>query len=292
MDRSEELSFVIKSKYASLRSSEKKTADFVLNHMRESGHLPLDELAKQAGVSQPTVLRFIRAIGFRGMKEFKYAIAAQEAMQEGRFHFGLYGFPLLSEDTVEDIPAKAIATCMEMLESTLKCISTDVFAQVVAAIKGGRRIDVYGVENSGSPASDLATKLLYLGLDCRYYGDYYLQRICAGSLTEEDVAIGISYSGCSRDTVDVMRIARQRGAATIVITNFRDSLIGKYADFSLCTTHEQFMHGDAIFSRTSQTAIVDMIYMGVLTSDYDRYAARLDENSRIIRDKAYGKENK
>ena len=52
-----------------------------------------------------------------------------------------------------------------------------------------------------------------------------MQKIVAGSLTEHDLAIGISYSGSSKDTVDVMETARKSGAHTIVLTNFRDARI-------------------------------------------------------------------
>ena len=95
------------------------------------------------------------------------------------------------------------------------------------------------------------------------------------------------YSGCSRDTVDVMKAAKKSGAVTIVLTNFKDSLISRYADLLLCTSQEQLFYGDAIFSRTTQLLLVDMIYMGLLASDYNRYAGRLDKSSRVIRDKAY-----
>ena len=74
---------------------------------------------------------------------------------------------------------------------------------------------------------------------------------------------------------------------TIVLTNFKDSLISRYADLLLCTSQEQLFYGDAIFSRTTQLLLVDMIYMGLLASDYNRYAGRLDKSSRVIRDKAY-----
>ena len=136
-------------------------------------------------------------------------------------------------------------------------------------------------------ARDLLTKLLYLGLNCRHFDDYYHQRISASNLTGRDAAIGISYSGCSRDTVDVMKAAKKSGAVTIVLTNFKDSLISRYADLLLCTSQEQLFYGDAIFSRTTQLLLVDMIYMGLLASDYNRYAGRLDKSSRVIRDKAY-----
>ena len=104
------------------------------------------------------------------------------------------------------------------------------------------------------------------------------------------MAIGISYSGCSKDTVDVVKIAKKRGATVIVITNFSDAKISEYADLKICMTHQQFLHGDAIFSRASQIAVVDMIYMGIILSNYDYYVKRLDRNSRLIKDKAYESE--
>ena len=138
----------------------------------------------------------------------------------------------------------------------------------------------------------MLTKLLYLGLDCRHYADSYLQGICAGNLRPGDVVIGVSYSGNSRDTVDAVKAARKAGATVIAITNFRDSLITRYADLLLCTSQDQVFYGDAIFSRTTQIMIVDMIYMGLLASDYERYVKILNKNSRVARDRAYLPEKK
>lgn len=84
-----------------------------------------------------------------------------------------------------------------------------------------------------------------------------------------------------------MKIAKKSGATTIVITNFKDSAISKYADLLICTSQDQMFYGDAIFSRTSQLLLVDMIYMGLLISRYETYSQKLDRSSKIISDKAY-----
>ena len=133
----------------------------------------------------------------------------------------------------------------------------------------------------------MVTKLLYLGFNCLTYGDFYLQHVSASNLGPGDVAVGISYSGYSRNTVDVMKMARRKGASTIVLTNFEDSLISRYADILLCTENSQALYGNAIFSRTSQIALVDMIYMRIILSDFKRFTGKLDESSRIVRGQAY-----
>ena len=267
----------IEAGYGDLRKSEKQAADYILAHMEEAAELSLDRLAHCVGVSQPTVLRMLRALGFDGYKGFRYQLVAELArLQPGQDQADqlMYGYTLSRQDTLEEIPVKMTATTQQMMEETLKNFSGKTYRKVIGKLKNARMIDIYSVENSEVTALDLLTKLLYLGLPCRHFSDYYFQRISAGSLTPDDVAVGISYSGESRDTVDVMRAAQKAGACTIVITNFRDSTIAKYADILICTSQEQLFYGNAIFSRTTQLLIVDMIYMGIIASDYETLCRR------------------
>ncbi len=279
----------IEAGYGDLRRSEKQAADYILSHMEEAADLPLDRLAYSAKVSQPTVLRMLKALGFNGYKDFRYQLVAELARETDREKPDqiMYGYTLSRQDTLEEIPIKMAATTQRMMEETLKNFSGKSYQKAVQKLKKARLIDIYSVENSEVTAMDLLTKLLYLGLPCRHFSDYYFQRISAGSLTSEDVAVGISYSGESKDTVDVMRTARKAGACTIVITNFRDSTIAKYADILICTSQEQFFYGDAIFSRTTQLLIVDMIYMGIIASDYELYVEQLNRCEKVVREKAY-----
>lgn len=279
----------IEAGYGDLRRSEKQAADYILSHMEEAADLPLDRLAYSAKVSQPTVLRMLKALGFNGYKDFRYQLVAELARETDREKPDqiMYGYTLSRQDTLEEIPIKMAAKTQRMMEETLKNFSGKNYQKAVQKLKKARLIDIYSVENSEVTAMDLLTKLLYLGLPCRHFSDYYFQRISAGSLTSEDVAVGISYSGESKDTVDVMRTARKAGACTIVITNFRDSTIAKYADILICTSQEQFFYGDAIFSRITQLLIVDMIYMGIIASDYERYVEQLNRCEKVVREKAY-----
>ena len=270
------IAILIEEKYGDMRSSEKQAADYVLAHMDKVRELSLEKLAANSGVSQPTIVRMTKALGFKGYKEFRYAVVEQLAgsRKEDSRANPMYGYNLSRKDRLEDIPGKVAVTSQMMMEETLKNLSSEVFKKVIGALKN-------------AVASDLLTKLLYLGLSCRHFDDYYHQKISAGNLTSQDVAVGISYSGYSRDTVEVMKEAKKSGAVTIVITNFRDSLITKYADLVICTSQQQLFYGDAIFSRTTQMMIVDMIYMGLIVSDYDRFCTVLDKSSRGVRDKAY-----
>lgn len=290
MEIEQNIRFHIQEVYTSLRTSEKKVADYILGAMDKIDRMSLVELSDNAKVSQPTIIRFVKALGYSGFKEFKYEVVAQlgKERKQDQGMEAMYGYPIKADDSLDKLPSKTIAKTMKMMEDSLKCISLDSYKEVIELITKANMIDIYGVENSSTTVSDLTTKLLYLGLNARSFQDIYLQRICASNLSEQDVAIGISYSGCSKDTVDIMKTAKKSGARTIIITNFKDTLISKYADVVLCTTHEKLLYGDAIFSRASQLALVDMIYMGIILSDYDRYIKKLDKNSRLISDKIMG----
>lgn len=276
--------------YGDLRKSEKRAADYILRHMEQAAGLSIDRLAEAADVSQPTVLRMLRSLGFSGYKDFKYRLVSELAQSEAESQGAaepMFGYTLRKQDTLEEIPSYMTATAAGMMEETLKNFSVRTYRKVVESIRKARLIDIYSVENSGVAAQDLLAKLLYLGLPCRYFSDAYYQRISAGRLTGEDVAVGISYSGASKDTVDAVRTAKRSGATTIVITNFHDSPISRYADILICTSQEQFIYGNAIYSRMTQLLIVDMIYMGIIASDYEYYVGLLDQGEKVARERAY-----
>lgn len=288
---------LIESGYADLRKSEKQAADYILEHMEQALDLPLDRLAKAAGVSQPTVLRMLKALGYKGYKDFRYQLVAELAKSGNRAEDDgqpqlMYGYTLDKKDGLEDIPVNTTMTTEKMLEETLKNFPIRTYKKVIEALRNARLIDIYSVENSEVTAVDLLTKLLYLGLPCRHFTDCYLQQIAAGRLTDQDVAVGISYSGESKDTVDAMRAAKRSGACTIAITNFKESTIGKYADIMICTSQGQHFYGNAIFSRSTQILIVDMIYMGLISSDYEHYVEQLNKCEKVVRDKAYDYQRK
>lgn len=278
----EELFFNIRKVYNFLRPSEKKVADYILEYTKEYQKLSMLIIEKEAKVSQPTIMRFVKALGYTGFTEFKYdLIKQQKTIKE------ICGYTISSEDTLDDIPAKIIKTTIKMMEDTLQHLHIKEYKLAVESIIKAKRISIYSVENSNSVAIDLLTKLLYLGISCTYYEDYYLQSINASTLDEDDLAIAISYSGNSKNTVDVMKIAKKRGARTIALTNYEEMALKSYVDVILHTHNQQYLYGDAIFSRTTQLSIVDMLYMGALISDYEKYSKRNDEYSRIIASRGY-----
>ena len=118
--------------------------------------------------------------------------------------------------------------------------------------------------------------------------DAYLQQIAAAHLGVADVAVAFSISGCSMDTVKALRLARRAGANTIAVTSRKNPLLAKYADVCLYTGGEDtVIYGTAIFSRIPDLAVVDLLYMGIIQSDYERFSRSLDKSGAVIADRGY-----
>ncbi|MBM6698801.1 MurR/RpiR family transcriptional regulator [Bifidobacterium pullorum subsp. saeculare] len=271
--------------YASLRPAERAVARFVRDHLDETADLTVGQLADASHVSQPTVIRFARKLGFGGYRELRYVLRHPESEHEVTVD-PLGGFDLNPWDDQDDVPAKVAAGATELIGELRHALDPRAFRRACALLAGARLVDVYGVENSQVPAVDLYTKLSYLGLACRRNTDAYLQQIGAAHLTDRDVAIAFSHSGSSVDTVKALRAAKTAGARTIAVTNTAGAPLAAAADVTLLTgvgSHE--IHGNAIFSRVANVALVDMLYMGVILADYGRFSTALDESGRMIRDR-------
>lgn len=281
--------FRIKMIYNILRPSEKKVADYIFNFNDDYAKLSMTLISKEVSVSQPTIMRFVKAIGYSSFKEFKYELLKSQRSNNVDI---LYGYTLGKEELIKDIPSNIIARTITMLEDSLKSISIKNYEKAIKAIHNSNHISIFAVENSLSVANDLMIKLIYLGKQVVLYDDGYLQSINASNLNSSNLAIGISYSGNSKETVDALKIAHEKGAFTIAIVNFENTMLTQYANIVLSTSNDQLMYGDAIFSRTVQTALVDMLYMGVIKSDYDYYTKQLDYNSKLISHRGYLKEER
>ncbi len=281
----------IRAAYPKLRQSEHRVAEYMLEHMDDMENMTLARLAESADVSQPTVLRMLRKAGYGGFKELRIAVLKdkmKENVDKKVTDGDILGMPFHKGEKIEDIPGRIVVNTIELLNDSLKSISAKALEKAVCAIDRAGRVGIFSVEDSNSVAIDLQTKLMYLGISCEYNCDYYLQSIQAGHMSTGDVAIGISYTGTSINTVDVLKSARNRGATTIAITNFTDTPLAEAADIMILTSDRQFLQGNDIFSRTVHMAVVDMIYVGLMSMDFDKYSGQLSKSGRMISKRRYG----
>lgn len=279
----------IQAAFPKLRKSEQKAASYMLEHVEEMEKISLGKMAKEAGVSEATVVRMLKAVGYKSFKEMKIAFVEERMKKREKEGIGILGISMQKGEQIEDVPGRIIQNTISLLQDSLKSISAKKLKKTVRAIEKADRVCLFSVENSNAVAEDLQTKLMYLGIQCEYTKDYYLQSIQAGNMKKGEVAIGISYSGTSINTVDVLKEAKKNGATTVAITNFDKTPLVDHADIVILTSDKQFLYGNDIFSRTIHMAVVDMIYMGLLVDNYEKYHHRLRSSGQMVQLRKYEK---
>ncbi|HGY09445.1 MAG TPA: MurR/RpiR family transcriptional regulator [Oceanithermus profundus] len=247
----------INSFYDKLSPSERRVADYVREHPEQVIHMPLAKLAQQAGVSDPSVLRFCRAIGYRGYLDFKVALTQDLASPVQFIHETVD-----PSDGPREIAQKVFAAANRALLETLQGLDTAGIERVVDLIDGAKRTLIIGVGTSAPVAQTFYNRLFRLGLPVWIQTDSYLQLMHAALLGPGDVVVGISQTGASIDPVLTLEEARKHGAATVAITGSLSSPITQQADVTLHSSYHE-LRPEAASSRIAQMAIVETIYVAL-----------------------------
>ncbi len=207
----------IKASLPALPPAEQRVAKLLLSDARAFATLPVGELAERAHVSKPTVVRFCRSVGYDGLADFKRKLAG--SVNEG---VPFVHRAVDEDDKTADIIVKVIDNAVSAMLKYRNDAAGHAFERAITALaeagRTGRRIEFYGVGNSGIVAQDAQHKFFRLGVHATAVIDGHVQVMSATMLAPGDCAVIISNSGRSRDLLDVAEIARRKGATTIVVT--------------------------------------------------------------------------
>src|SRR5579883_863001 len=208
----------------SLRESQRKIAEYVLVHAVELVHLSITELADRTDTSEATVIRFAQRLGYPGYAALKIALALN-------LHETAPPLPgeLTANDDVGSIKQRVIEASIESLNDTARLLDDDALRQAIEAIGAARRIEVYGVGGSAAIAQDAYSLLMQIGLPIVVVTDPHLQVMSAVQLRPGDVALAVSASGSTRDTIEALQTARDAGATCICLTRHLRSPITRVA---------------------------------------------------------------
>ena len=207
----------IKASLPSLAPAEQRVGKLVLADPRAFAKLPVTELADRAHVSKPTVVRFCRSVGYDGLSDFKLKLAGSVSEGVPFIHRSVD-----ADDKTSDIAVKVIDNTVAAFlkyRNDASSFALEQAAQALASTQNtNRRIEFYGVGNSGIVAQDAQHKFFRLGVNAIAYSDGHMQVMSASMLRPGDCAVIISNSGRTRDLMDACDIAKKQGATTIVIT--------------------------------------------------------------------------
>lgn len=272
----------IRSLLPGLARAEQRVAKVVLENPATVAHRSITEVAEQAGTSETTVTRFCKAIGVGGYPELRIALAADTARSQARANHDMGG-DILPGDDLKQVVGKVAYADARAVEETAEQLDIESLDKVVQAVAGARRVDVYGFGASAFVAFDLQQKLHRIGLTCFAWNDTHIALTSAAVLTDADVAVGISHTGSTAETVEALRVARETGATTVALTNFPRSPITEIADHVLTTAaRETTFRSGAMASRIAQLTVIDCLFIGVAQHHVDTAKTALEATYEAV----------
>ena len=274
----------IRSLLPNLAPVERRVAQAVLDDPGGAARMSISELSRSCGTSATTVVRFCRAVGLRGYPELRLALAAAVASDDG-------GAVAAARDIGPGDDAALIAKKIAYADAaavtdTANHLDPAVLVNVVNALATAARIDIYGVGASGYVGLDLQQKLQRIGRPAFAWPDPHMAITSAALRSAGDVAVGLSHTGTTVDTIDALKLAQDNGAVTVAVTNFPWSPITEVADHVLLTAaRETAFRSGAMTSRIAQLTVVDCLFVILAQRDLPATQAALERTYTVAQAK-------
>lgn len=233
----------------------RKIAQYVQENPGKLLYQTVVEVADGSGSSEASVIRFCRDLGFSGFQEFKLALASDLAASP--VGLGPQDNPKTPQEALEYVTHHA----KQALEDTSRLVDLELVNKAVDLILRAQRLDIYGVGASGVTAQDFAYKFMRLGYVTQAYPDPHMAAMAAATLDKKALAVGITRSGTTIDTVKALEVAKRSGAATLAITQRTKSPVARFADVVLVTSvAESPLTGGSVTAKMGQMLVLDLLY--------------------------------
>lgn len=265
-----------------LRRSERKVAELVLAKPTQVIHMRIVDLAAAADVSEPTVVRFCRAIGCEGFQNFKLALAQSTAQNPSQIPFSLSEL-----DTARDYTYKVFEATMETLDRVRNTLDLDAIEVAVDALCNANRVEFYGFGASSPVAIDAQHKFFRLQIASAAHSDPHLQAMSAMSLTPGDVVVAISQSGRTTALLEAMDHVREAGAIVIGLAPDKTPIIENCnIPIPIDVEQAKIDSYSPLPSRIAHLAVIDVLAVGVSKmkgAEVDRHLIKLRKGLQSLR---------
>ena len=250
--------FAIKDQYDNLSAKEKQIADFILEHPRESVNPSIEELAERIGISESTMVRFARKLGYSGYQRFRIALARETIPSTSQL------FEREVIDAADGFDAVFTSAITSLIE-TQKILDRTLIMNVATMMANARNVYLMGLGGSNIVAEDALHKLVRTGITCQWAADFHLQLMMASQGSNEDVALVISHTGIGYDSLALAEELKANDVPLVVLTTNARSPLARLADYVLAVKAGSSMTVAESFSaRIVDLAIIDLLYLQVM----------------------------
>ncbi|MDZ7336370.1 MAG: MurR/RpiR family transcriptional regulator [candidate division KSB1 bacterium] len=229
----------------SLPANQKKVADFFLEHLSLVALLPIKDVALRAAVSEASIVRFAQMLGFKGYKELKDALSTTLKNQLSPTEY--YQLAITEKEKTPDIFKLVAHNVITNINDTIKSIEYNVFSNAVDSIIAAHRIYCLGMELSHHLSRLMTFLLRTYSYDAHYLSVDFLQyREQIAYMTPQDLLIAFSFSPYSRETVEAISFAKERGIPSVAFTDKKTAPIREFATYCLQIKTDNIMFSNSL----------------------------------------------
>ncbi len=264
--------------YDSLKSAEKKAADFVLSQSDFFVNATITEAAEQAECSEATFVRLAKRLGYSGYPEMKAAFS-EEMYLDKTTPYNDIG----AQDEPLEVMAKVFKSSIQALTDTLQIIDKEEYTKALKTIDEARKILFCGVGDAFAVIRSGYQKFLRMGMDVQASADMDIQLICLANMSAGDVMIVVSHSGRTKNILEVVKYARNKGIIIIAITNYAVSPLVKNADIILLTSaFTEHLSGEIMSKRVTQLCVLESLYINLLLINGTDFKNQLSKSNGAL----------
>ncbi|MER2119367.1 MAG: MurR/RpiR family transcriptional regulator [Solibacillus sp.] len=270
----------IRSGMELLKPAERNVALYILSHLDDVIRMPIAVLAEKAKTSEATIVRMCRALNFSGFKDLKLSIASAPTLEIPNNH----NFELEKDSTMLQMIRTIEMHNIDAIQRTLMLNGERELEKIIHKINNARKIIFIGIGASAIVAQDFEHKLKRINKNCETIFDSHGQLIAATHATSEDVVFAISYSGETKEIINALTVAKENQATIITMTQNRRNTIQSFADYALyVVSNEADIRSSATASRIAQLTLIDILYTGIATLNYDKSIVALNRTLEVIK---------
>lgn len=256
----------IRAKMSQLTETEKKIGGYVLQNYDTVLQCNVSDLAGKSGVSDASVVRFCRSIGYRGFQDFKMNLARDILPPDRQLN------PILGRnDTTEEVCRKIFLSEEIVLNRTLLGMNMKDVHTLAEKISEARKVVFFGTGGSQAVCADAHHKFLKVGVDTIAEPDIDMQLMESALMNDQDVGICISFSGSNTNVQECIKNAKSSGAFTAGIISQGKSPLSKLVDVAMFSAYEEtIFQSESVSTRIAQLAILDCLVSAVAIMNYDQ----------------------
>lgn len=266
----------IQSSYNQFTKAEKKVADYCLAHRDEIPYLSITELADACEVGDTSVYRFCRTLKLEGYQEFKMKFSLSQNTAD---HSEEAVSEFETSTTAFDAFAKKIMNSHKnAIEETYHLLNPSTFESVLDLLESAEHIYFFGVGDSLLVAEEARNRFLRITTKVNCITDPHMQAVAASLSTEKDLIFLISYSGSTKDNIQIAKLAKERGAKVVCISHFQKSPLTAYCDaVLLCGSKEGPLNRGSMSAKSAQLYLIDLLYQSM----YERNPEESFKNNEL-----------